>query len=649
MQEYQQPETPINTTPFRELLTNLFSDGELRNLCFDLGIDYESLPGGGKADKARELIAYAQRHRQIDQLLNECRRLRPHADWDAVKHSATSASLSDQREAPVSDAITKLEQEIAALKQALASLASMPMLGAPLRQQLEAKESELAVLRGESPPVRRNVIDFGSGNKFGDVTIGDVAGGNIHKATINLGPTITGPISSGRDVNIATNQEITNYGDRSPTASIQTGGVLSGGTKPVTLPDKLPPVSLAVGAVAEAPRQPGTLTLSLAAEGRGYHLSLDSGEHAPLPITAQKLADLNARARVELLAIVHDQELGVESYTRGIDIPQEQAARSLARLAILGADLWRNLFAGPGASRDSITLGERLRQRSQSADLTITVSGEVSGFPWQLLYDRDPEAEITPEGFWGLRHILSLQPARARVDAALGDDRLGGAGPLTALVGYNRSLDNDAGRQVVAEQATTLEELGVFARDLANEQALRNALAKGSPVDLIYLYCHVVNAQPGQQLVGAAGPRPPGVGETRIILTNEESALTYEALSRAAPLSRAPLLTSGPLVLLNACGSAALSPLSYDGLAPYLLDLGARAVVGTETDTPVVFGAAFGPTLLRALFQQGLPLGAALRAARRQLAAAPHFNHLGLLYTLYGRAALAVANPGGAV
>jgi hypothetical protein len=59
----------------------------------------------------------------------------------------------------------------------------------------------------------------------------------------------------------------------------------------------------------------------------------------------------------------------------------------------------------------------------------------------------------------------------------------------------------------------------------------------------------------------------------------------------------------------------------------------------------VVFGAAFGPQLLEELLRQGRPLGAALRAARRHFAAAPHYNHLGLLYTLYGSSLLA-ATPG---
>ncbi len=105
----------------------------------------------------------------------------------------------------------------------------------------------------------------------------------------------------------------------------------------------------------------------------------------------------------------------------------------------------------------------------------------------------------------------------------------------------------------------------------------------------------------------------------------------------AAPLSRAPLLRSGPLVILNACGNASLSPLTYDGLVPYLLDLGARAVIGSECDTPIFFGAAFGATLMTAIVRDQLTVGKALRTTRRHVLE-QHRNGLGLLYGLYGSA-----------
>lgn len=90
----QPAEEPANAG-LRQRLTDYFNTGELQNLCFDLGIDYESLPGQGKPDKARELVAYVRRYGQTGALLDACRRLRPNVDWPdlpqlmPIDHTAT--------------------------------------------------------------------------------------------------------------------------------------------------------------------------------------------------------------------------------------------------------------------------------------------------------------------------------------------------------------------------------------------------------------------------------------------------------------------------------------------------------------------------------------------------------------------------------
>jgi hypothetical protein len=66
----------------RRILTTRFSDGELRTLCFDLGIDYAALPGEGKADKARELVAYFERRDRILELIDIGKRVRPDISWN---------------------------------------------------------------------------------------------------------------------------------------------------------------------------------------------------------------------------------------------------------------------------------------------------------------------------------------------------------------------------------------------------------------------------------------------------------------------------------------------------------------------------------------------------------------------------------------
>lgn len=84
----QQDRTPAerarqaNRTHLHRLLTNRFSDDELQTLCFDLGIDYDSLPGTQKVGKARELIRHCERRNSLHELIEQGKQLRPDINWD---------------------------------------------------------------------------------------------------------------------------------------------------------------------------------------------------------------------------------------------------------------------------------------------------------------------------------------------------------------------------------------------------------------------------------------------------------------------------------------------------------------------------------------------------------------------------------------
>jgi hypothetical protein len=74
----------VNRKALRQLLTQHFNLSELRTLCFDLSIDYENLDGKGKETKVLALIEYAERYGRMDDLVAECRVLRPHVRWEDV-------------------------------------------------------------------------------------------------------------------------------------------------------------------------------------------------------------------------------------------------------------------------------------------------------------------------------------------------------------------------------------------------------------------------------------------------------------------------------------------------------------------------------------------------------------------------------------
>ena len=64
----QDDTTTLDWAQMRQSLVESFDDNELRDLCFDLRIDYESLPGDGKSAKASELVQYCDRHKRLDEL-----------------------------------------------------------------------------------------------------------------------------------------------------------------------------------------------------------------------------------------------------------------------------------------------------------------------------------------------------------------------------------------------------------------------------------------------------------------------------------------------------------------------------------------------------------------------------------------------------
>lgn len=67
---------------FREHMINAFSLEELKDICFDLEIEYENLSGHTQRNAfVRELIAYTQRVGRLTELIQVLQAERPHLEW----------------------------------------------------------------------------------------------------------------------------------------------------------------------------------------------------------------------------------------------------------------------------------------------------------------------------------------------------------------------------------------------------------------------------------------------------------------------------------------------------------------------------------------------------------------------------------------
>ncbi len=82
----------VDTTKLHQQIIAHFSNDDLRTLCFNLDIDYESLPPGGKAAKARDLITHCQNHRRLDDLVTLVLQQRPAISRFSLLRDASSDS-----------------------------------------------------------------------------------------------------------------------------------------------------------------------------------------------------------------------------------------------------------------------------------------------------------------------------------------------------------------------------------------------------------------------------------------------------------------------------------------------------------------------------------------------------------------------------
>lgn len=66
---------------FHDQMADLFSLDELHQICFDLGVRFDRLPGETIQDKARELYEHMERRGDLHRLVDACQRERPSANW----------------------------------------------------------------------------------------------------------------------------------------------------------------------------------------------------------------------------------------------------------------------------------------------------------------------------------------------------------------------------------------------------------------------------------------------------------------------------------------------------------------------------------------------------------------------------------------
>jgi hypothetical protein len=373
------------------------------------------------------------------------------------------------------------------------------------------------------------------------------------------------------------------------------------------------------------------LSIVMVQKEAGYDIILTGPRpmFATLPHRDAELDDIGLQARQQLqeLVTLDDFEHG-PVYRSSVDIPpavHQEAVRLLNRAGYL---MYQRLFFAPSADAQLKRVGMALESIASGPPCRIQVVCRRPMLPWHLMCPaaEPPTASNSLDRILGFRHEVEYLPLDSDAGAAVLDTVIDTTAGLTAVLAVNEDIDQAGGfRRLAGSQLDYWQRRqgpGLQVDVCRNGEGVLAALA--DPVrtgQLLYFFCHASSGRPGQW----GGPM-----SSELTLTGNSRVALGDLYVDASP--RRPF-AGNPLVILNACESAALYPSFYEGFIPYLVAKGARGVVGTEADTPAVLAAAWAERFFDRLLA-GQPIGQALLAVRRELAER-HNNVLGLLYALY--------------
>jgi hypothetical protein len=415
--------------------------------------------------------------------------------------------------------------------------------------------------------------------------------------------------------------------------TIQVGGQVAPGEKAVASQSTGLTLGSAIGA---PPPRDQTVNVLLLAKDAGYQVIVQGGgvARAFLNISQAEVADWLKYARGALKEIVHLQDAGGNYIYQGEDtsIPADVHQNSLKKMAAVGMYLFDELFYG-NSGPDARAIGDLLKRLSREHRLNVQVVAERFFFPWSFLYDGDDADNPDPKLFWGFKHTIEYLPEFSQSSPVSFDPAIEVGESLDIAFVCNNTIDTQFGRPIVQGQREFLNTLpGVSVVDYPTTQDLYRLLKGPDSPPLIYFYCHAVSKFPDE-----GG----GADDSTVALTDGK-AMVRDMKRNARTLL--PALTSAPLVFLNACESAELSPYLYDGLMPYFVARGARGMIGTEVETPALFAAEFAKEFLKRFVAGGVTLGELLRDMRVEYLEQKN-NIMGLVYALYSSGEVRVQRP----
>ncbi|MFH1116551.1 MAG: response regulator [Pseudomonadota bacterium] len=353
---------------------------------------------------------------------------------------------------------------------------------------------------------------------------------------------------------------------------------------------------------------------------------------AQLTLTSEELRDVIDQLRQTMREIVYFKAgtPPTRVYMSDIEISENMKQRTFEILAKAGSNLYQVLFYGNRRDNQSIAMGDRLREWSEKSNLEITIYSDDFFIPWSLLYVGDADncdANADWDKFFGFKHIVAQIPLQ-QVNVVQDPTILGEKG-LSIGINVHGNIDTEVGHPLVGNQLEYWDFIKSkngtrvsIAVGSTRDDALERIQELESPHHLLYFFCH---AKP------ESSDRPPKTYENMYLEFGKDEKLTVKELEKC--LSKFGPLRANPLIFINACRSAQMTPLFYKGWMPSFTANGARGLIGTECNMPALFASVWARRFFDD-FLCGDPVGKILLRQRRYFYLR-HGNILGLLYALY--------------
>lgn len=379
-----------------------------------------------------------------------------------------------------------------------------------------------------------------------------------------------------------------------------------------------------IGRALDALQIDSSRFLAVSFLGSGDHFRCivvgDTPLEAELDVTREELEAAVLQVRDVLLQLSHDAE-----YQGSIRIGEDGSRRALKDLAEAGALLFRKLFYLRKDNERAAAIGDLLIAQLGADGSSRRIQFVVDGYgvPWHALYlARELKGEPQWDRFLGLRHVIEeLVINVPRLPAPIPVEK-----GLSVALHFDPRIDAEQKIPAVQNQrgfweAAQARSASITVKDRVTNAALMTSLGPRSRYQVIYFLCH---AGAGKSSGGDPLPDASWLRLTEDPVTVGELTVNADTNS---PLKQ------GPLVFVNACRSAELSPQYTVNFPNYFLDRGARTVIGTECEIATFFADEFARRFFAAVLS-GVPVGVALLDLRRGMI--EQGNPLGLAYGLHG-------------